>query len=61
MEMGIATVVVCGSIGIIWRNVRQGKVKKISLSELYLFGIVVHLGMMLCTLFLPEASREFVF
>ncbi len=60
-EMGIATVIVCGSIGIIWRKVRQGKVQKISLPELYLFGIVVHLGMMFCTLFLPDTSREFVF
>ncbi|MBK6682148.1 MAG: response regulator [Ignavibacteriales bacterium] len=61
VEMGIATVVVCGSIGIVWRKVREGKVNKISLPELYLFGIVVHLGMMLCTLFLPETSREFIF
>lgn len=61
VEMGIATVIVCGSIGIVWRKVREGKVNKISLPELYLFGIVVHLGMMLCTLFLPETSREFIF
>ena len=60
-EMGIATVVVCGSIGIIWRKVREGKVQKISLPELYLFGIVVHLGMMFCTLFLPDSTREFIF
>lgn len=43
---GVSTVVVTGSLGLIWRRVRRGTLDEIKLPELYLFGLVTHLVML---------------
>jgi len=56
-NMGVAVVIVTGTIGLIWRQVRKDSLIRLSLSELYLFGLLVHIGMMACTILLPDATR----
>ncbi|GAB1347836.1 hypothetical protein MASR1M107_00470 [Ignavibacteriales bacterium] len=55
--MGVAVVIVTGTTGIVWRHVRRDKLGDLSLGELYLFGLFVHIFMMACTILLPDASR----
>ncbi len=43
---GVSTVLVTGTIGLIWRRTRRQKLEKIKLPELYLFGLVTHLIML---------------
>ncbi len=50
---GVSTVVVTGSLGLIWRRVYRGKLEEIKLPELYLFGLVTHLIMLLLMFTLP--------
>lgn len=51
--MGITTIVLSGACGLAWRHYRLRQAKAFSFGELYLFGVVVHLGMILCMLLLP--------
>ncbi|NOZ79439.1 MAG: PAS domain-containing protein [Acidobacteria bacterium] len=55
--MGVAVILVSVAIGVAWRYVRRPRLEALSLGELYIFGIVVHLGMLACTVFLPRAIR----
>lgn len=50
---GVSTVLVTGSLGLIWRRVRRGKLDEIKLPELYLFGLVTHLVMLALMFTLP--------
>jgi PAS domain S-box-containing protein len=51
--MGVTVICISGAIGIGWRYLcRRGLEKSTSL-ELYLFGVVVHVGMLLCSFLLP--------
>ncbi|MGC9396891.1 MAG: LytS/YhcK type 5TM receptor domain-containing protein [Anaerolineae bacterium] len=50
---GVSTVLVTGSLGLIWRRVRRGTLDEIKLPELYLFGLVTHLIMLALMLTLP--------
>ena len=59
--MGVAVVLVSGLTGLLWRHFRYKRVGKINLPEVYLFGLIVHIGMLSCTLFLPDANRAHVF
>ncbi len=43
---GVLTVLVTGSLGLIWRRVRRGALDEIKLPELYLFGLVTHVVML---------------
>ena len=52
--MGIAVIVISGAIGIAWRYQRRPFLADIGWLELYLFGLLVHLGMLGCTFFLPR-------
>jgi len=51
---GVATIVSSGLIGLAWRHYRFRVSKELSLFEMYLFGFVVHAGMLLCLLLLPQ-------
>ena len=55
--MGVATILSSGLIGLAWRHFRCRGSRELSLAELFLFGLVVHGAMLLCTLLLPEAVR----
>ena len=55
--MGIAVIFTSGAIGIAWRYWRRSFLADITWRELYLFGLVIHLGMLGCTLILPSVTR----
>ncbi|MDA3953093.1 MAG: PAS domain S-box protein [Bacteroidales bacterium] len=61
MWMGIAVIVSSGLIGIIWRQFRKRNEKKNNALELLLLGLLVHIVMLGCTLFLPEKSSLLTF
>ncbi|MBD3305914.1 PAS domain S-box protein [candidate division KSB3 bacterium] len=50
---GIAVILTSGLIGIIWKHRRRNGLENLSLGELYLFGVVVHVAMLLWMLSLP--------
>ncbi len=52
--MGIAVIFVSVLTGLLWRMFRSRRPADYSLLELLLFGITVHIGMLLCTPLLPE-------
>ncbi|OFX44460.1 MAG: hypothetical protein A2X13_01510 [Bacteroidetes bacterium GWC2_33_15] len=57
MLMGVSVIISSGLIGIGWRNLRTIFIKdKINYgtAELYYLGFIVHVVMLICTLFLPE-------
>jgi PAS domain S-box-containing protein len=56
--MGIFVIIASASLGLAWRYYLQRKNKIPRWYELYIFGIVVHVVMLACALFLP---REIVF
>lgn len=51
--MGVCVILASGTIGIIWRHLLKKSLAEISLIELYLLGIVVHIAMLLMTFTLP--------
>ncbi|MGB9521756.1 MAG: LytS/YhcK type 5TM receptor domain-containing protein, partial [Anaerolineales bacterium] len=51
--MGISTIISSGLIGIIWRSQRKNNLETISAKELYLFGWVIHVVMLLCAFVMP--------
>lgn len=50
---GMAVILTSGFIGIVWRHRRHDGLENISLRELYLLGITVHIAMLLWMLLLP--------
>jgi PAS domain S-box-containing protein len=52
--MGVAVTVSSGAIGVVWRHWRRREVQDLSLGELYLFGVAVHVVMVLCMFLLPR-------
>lgn len=56
--MGVAVIAVSALIGLAWRAVRRRDIEKGSLVELYLFGLVVHAAMLVCSVLLPESGRR---
>lgn len=52
--MGIAVVITSGSIGLLWRNFRPKWKEKNHFMELAILGVLVHLAMLACTVFLPN-------
>ena len=58
---GISTILSSVSVGLIWQHHKRRDSCDRSLLELYLFGIVVHVFMLLCMLLLPSQSRETFF
>jgi PAS domain S-box-containing protein len=57
MWMGIAVILSSGLIGILWRRFFRRWQKPGGWFGIYLLGIVVHLTMLACTIFLPDSSR----
>lgn len=55
--MGIAVAVASGSIGLLWKYFRPNWSKQNHAMELLRMGLVVHVVMLSCTLFLPEEVR----
>jgi PAS domain S-box-containing protein len=53
-SMGVATIVSSALIGLIWRHYRFSRSQLLSIKELYLFGVVVHITMILCIFLLPQ-------
>ena len=54
--MGVAVLTSSTVIGILWRKYLLTKNVKYRWLNIYLFGIVVHLAMLACTIFLPASS-----
>ena len=54
--MGVAVLTSSTLIGILWRKYLLTKNIKYRWLNIYLFGIVVHLAMLTCTIFLPVSS-----
>ncbi len=52
---GVAVIITSGTLGILWRHRRHKQVEGLSLLELYRFGVIVHVAMLLWMLTL---SRE---
>lgn len=51
--MGVSVIITTGLIGILWRQFSRKSANEIPFTELYLFGLVIHVDMLLCTLVLP--------
>jgi signal transduction histidine kinase/CheY-like chemotaxis protein/HPt (histidine-containing phosphotransfer) domain-containing protein len=52
--MGVATIISSGLIGLAWRHTRLTRLKESPFTEIYLFGVMVHVTMILCMLLLPH-------
>jgi hypothetical protein len=52
--MGLSVIATSGTIGILWNKFRPGWKKKNYLVELLSLGLIVHLIMAVCTVFLPS-------
>jgi len=52
--MGIAVIISSGTIGILWRKFRFKRLQKNNFIELLIMGLVVHIIMLMCTVFLPK-------
>jgi len=50
---GVIVIVVSGAIGVLWPRVRRRAAHEMHRRELYLFGVVVHVAMLLCMFTLP--------
>lgn len=61
MVAGLATITTASVIGLIWRKYRGQRLQDVSLSELYILGIVVHVVMILCMLLLPQEAMSSFF
>ena len=56
--MGVSVILEASLIGLIWRSFRSKTLHKLSWFELYIFGFIIHLGMLLCTQLLPEGIKS---
>ncbi|AMV73623.1 hypothetical protein JCM30471_20410 [Desulfuromonas carbonis] len=61
MLMGVATILVAGGLGLAWRHWRWRQKQEPTVGDLYLFGMVVHLGMIACMPLLPPNLRGTTF
>jgi len=57
---GVAVTLATGTLGILWRRFRKGRLQDVSARELYAFGIVAHLVMLALMLTLPWPSARHV-
>jgi PAS domain S-box-containing protein len=60
LPMGVAVIVATGTIGILWNRVTRLSGSKMSALQFLIFGLVIHIAMMLCSFLLPEESRLLV-
>jgi PAS domain S-box-containing protein len=54
VSMGIAVIISTGFSGLAWRHFRKKPLRNLSAWELYTFGVVIHIIMLLCGFFLPK-------
>jgi hypothetical protein len=54
MVMGMAVTLIAATIGVLWGLIRKEKKKK-SWLEYYAFGVITHIAMLFCVVFLPQA------
>ncbi|WP_051434546.1 LytS/YhcK type 5TM receptor domain-containing protein [Desulfonatronum lacustre] len=52
--MGVSVILASGIIGLVWRYARKKQLETTPWLELLAFGIVVHIGMLIMTVFLPR-------
>lgn len=57
---GISVILATGVLGILWGHYRRSKLASLHWSELYLFGLVIHLVMLALMLLLPWESARTV-
>lgn len=57
---GVTVIITTGTIGIIWRHFLKKPMYKIAGWQIYLFGVAIHLDMLLCMLVLPMNSAKLV-
>lgn len=50
---GVSVILATGTLGIVWRHHRHRPLEELTWKELYLFGLVIHLGMLALMLTLP--------
>lgn len=55
---GTGVILATGTIGILWRHYRRGRLENISFRELYLFGVVVHIIMLSILMTLPREAAQ---
>lgn len=58
--MGVPVIIVSCLIGLVWRAFRVQSLYKLGWFELYIFGLIIHGAMLLCTLLLPVDTREII-
>jgi len=51
---GVGVIAVSAGIGLLWRRIRAGRFRSVGLGELYVFGVAVHVAMLLMMLTLPD-------
>ncbi|HPX22354.1 MAG TPA: PAS domain S-box protein [Mesotoga sp.] len=59
--VGVSVIICSATTGLLWRYRRRRALHQMTLVELYLFGIVVHIFMMIGMLFLPADPRNAFF
>ena len=57
---GVSVILASGTIGILWRHIRKKSLINTSIKELYLFGLVIHIVMLLLMFTLPPEVRYLV-
>lgn len=55
---GTGVILSSGGIGLAWRHWRRGALADISWGELYIFGVVIHIAMLLWMLLLPWETAQ---
>ena len=52
--MGVATIASAALLGCLWHRRLKDKLGQITFRDFYLFGVIVHLAMLACCIFLPQ-------
>lgn len=55
---GTGVILATGTIGILWRHYRRGRLENITFRELYLFGVAVHIIMLAILMTLPREAAH---
>jgi signal transduction histidine kinase/CheY-like chemotaxis protein len=55
--MGTSVIIISGSVGLLWNRYRPLRKSRNYILELVAMGVVVHLLMLCCTIFLPASQR----
>ncbi len=58
MWTGVFVIIATGSIGLIWQRFRSGSLASISIQELWVFGVAVHLVLLALMLTIPDGTAQ---